>query len=171
MTLPFVPLLAFLKCVAPIGGNPATAIRSSWHGTIGRRDFSCNVCMLIVETAAPRASLFGRCRIPDFRRRRRLGIGAIGPYEGDGDVIPTAEGEICPRGARVWFRPQKPQPCIPSDPSTCTPLPPTPLPKRCCRLLVDEFSVPFDADAPPSHFKGTFVCPNESGDFEIIRDE
>ena len=149
---------------------------SKWRVTVGDRVGLCRAKIRIEKPAAAFdvdtvATIKGRCRIPHFGRRRSLAMSALNPTEGSG-TLPVAGGVLCRGGTSTRrSRPQKPQPCIPSDPNSCPPLPPPPvLPRRCCSLHITDFSVPFDIENPPSYFKGTFSCPDESGQFELIRE-
>jgi hypothetical protein len=110
---------------------------------MGVRPITCRVCTGVVVEALPIASITGKCFVPHFQHRKKLGL----------SIARTGSGDIC----RRYFKNNLVPPC--SDP-TCL-LPPL---RTCCALNIPA-PHPFDATHPPTSVSGSYRCPEEDGTF------
>jgi hypothetical protein len=119
---------------------------ASWTGHFGNHPATCAVCTRGFEEAAAIGDVSGRCRIPEFRHRRRLGI----------ELLPSGgAGMLC----RRFRRHNVARLCTTPD---CE-MPPA---RGCCNLELPRVTM-FDVTQPPTEVGGTYECRDESGTFEL----
>lgn len=137
--------------LAAVIGQCEGGVKARWAGDIGGRVLTCKVCSANFAEVGEFMTILGRCRIPKFKHRRRLGMFLTSA---------AGEGSLCRRFRRNGT-------VLPCTPQGC---PEPPLPPDCCALAVPS-PPPFDVLNPLTRIEGTFTCPDESGNFLLTREE